>query len=588
MVWETGPGLTAFMLALMLIESLMPAALVWIGKMVIDAVASLPRGTTGAVAAGTDTLIPVGVLYAALTTMRHLMAPLLAVVQGQLNDLLVAGVNTRLIAKANSFGDLRQFEDGTFYDRLQTIQREAAWRPMNLLAFSTQLFHHGIVLVSMVLVLTRYHPLLVLVLVVTTLPHVIIERRMHQATWTGVTAMATDHRRMAYCAHVALSDTYAKEVRLFGLGEYFLQRYRTLFGGVSAELARLRGRHARWGVLCSLLGALGAVGTYSYVVREALEGRITLGDLTLYTAAVMQAGIGAMAAAGLIGALFGTFLYMRQMFAFLDTPATMPVPPAGTGHRVPRPLRLGLALRGVSFRYPGQERRTLESIDFAVPAGRTLALVGENGAGKTTLVKLLARLYDPCDGAILLDGVDLREYDLADLRRHIGVVFQDFARFQLTARENIAMGCLEALHDEGRIRAAGVRSGADAALVRLPAGYETLLGKQFAGGVDLSGGEWQKVALARAFIRDAQMLILDEPMAALDPQSEYALYQRFHELAAGRTTLLISHRLGTVRMADAILVLENGRIVEEGDHTSLMSRGGRYAELYAMQADRYR
>jgi ATP-binding cassette subfamily B protein len=531
--------------------------------------------------------------YLLLVCVQQIIGVISRLLQGHIRDLLAGQVTLQVMQKAAKYPDLTPFESPRFYDRLQRFRNEAAWQPMNLFNGLGGMAQSLLTLLCMLVFLARFHPGLVLVLMVAAGPSVLSQRRIHEAVWCYLAEITPLRRRLADYAQMLLTAPYAKEVRLYGFSGHLLQRYQELFAELTGQLQRTRSRAAGTSTALSLLAALGIAGAFAYVIQQALQGRVTLGDLSLYTGALLQANSAALGVVGALAMLHETLPYMRELFGFLDsapamsgTPSALSVAGQG-GTQAGTRRREGFRLEKVAFRYPETERAVFERLDLTIPWGKTTAVVGENGAGKSTLVKLLTRLYDPTGGQVLLDGIDLREYDLEDLRRHIAVVFQDFARYQLPVWENIGLGNVDHFTDRDRIAEAARQAGADAVIRRLPRGDETLLGREFDGGVELSGGEWQKIALARAFMRAAPFLILDEPTAALDARSEYEIYRRFLELAAGRTTLLISHRFSTVRMADLILVLESGEVIEEGDHRSLVAYGGRYAELYAMQAERY-
>jgi ATP-binding cassette subfamily B protein len=429
---------------------------------------------------------------------------------------------------------------------------------------------------------------------------------------------------MRYFSSLVTGKDQAKEVRLFGLGDFFIQRYLDIFERFHERYRRLRIKECWLETTLAALGAAGSWLAYVYIALAALARRITLGSLSFYVGAFYQVQSSVAGIVNDLATLYGDNLFVTQVFEFLDTPPAIEVPPSGRALPAPRPLRQGITFDHVGFQYPGTERHVLEDVSFSIAPGQCVALVGENGAGKTTLIKLLTRLYDPTQGRVLVDGVDLREYDLTSWRQQIAVIFQDFVRYHLPARTNIGLGQVERLHDVAAVQAAAARGGAVPVVERLPDGYDTILGRQFwtaqsnfgtvrvQEGSELSGGEWQKIALSRAFMRSgedgvsgdagdagdagggaaggtgAQLLILDEPTAALDVQAEYDVYLRFSELTQGKATLLISHRFSTVKMADAIVVLEHGGIVEQGSHDELVRLGGRYAELYEKQASRYR
>ena len=392
-----------------------------------------------------------------------------------------------------------------------------------------------------------------------------------------------------YCARITLEPAAAKEVRVFGLGDFFLQRFDTRFAVALTEFRRIRWAALRLLVVFGGLHALALAGGFWYVAAQAGAGRLTVGDIALYLGAVVQVERTLIILPLWFGQLSDLLLHLRALFRLLDRAGpriAVPVP----AERRPAPalLETGVELRGIGFRYPESTQAVLADVSAVLPAGRVTALVGANGAGKSTLVKLLTRMYDPDAGAILLDGTPLHAYDLASWRRRIAVVYQDFAQFALTFRDNIAVGAYATDAAPGRIEQAAQLAGADEVAAKLPHGYATELTRRFAGGVELSGGEWQKVALARGFVRDAALVILDEPTAALDAEAEYRLFEQFRELVQGKTALIISHRFSTVRMADHIVVLDEGRIIEAGSHAALVAQGGRYATLYEMQAGRYR
>jgi ATP-binding cassette subfamily B protein len=443
---------------------------------------------------------------------------------------------------------------------------------------------------GLLLLLGRLHPLLPLVLVGAALPGLVVTRRLEGLKFMSLRFRSRLGREMDYCARLTTEAGAAKEIRVFGLGGFFLARHQERSAAALAEATRVRLRVLLWSSLCTGLQAAALAGGFWYVAHQAGAHRLSLGDLALYLTAVMQVQRAlSELVGGTVGQLYDTFLNMRAFFAFLAgaVPA-IALAPAGEALPPPHTLEEGLRLDGLGFRYPESKAPVLRDASALLPAGKVTALVGANGAGKSTLVKLLTRMYDPQEGAILLDGRSLAYYDLTALRGRIGVVYQDFAHFSLSLRENVELGLGGLAPNDRRFEQALTWSGAAAVVARLPQGEATLLTRRFKGGVDLSGGEWQAVALARAFIRDAALIILDEPTAAVDAEAEAVLFERFRELILGKTALLISHRFSTVRMADHILVLEDGIVTEAGSHAELLARGGRYATLYDMQAARYR
>jgi len=405
--------------------------------------------------------------------------------------------------------------------------------------------------------------------------------------WSVVRLGAPEARQMQYFSEIVTSDQHAKEVRLFDLGDTFVDLYRRAFSVLYGALQRVRWQRAGWNVATAFCAAAGAGAVYAYIAVGAAMGAVTVGDLVLYTGLLFGLHTTLWMFANCVRNGYGDLLDLSLFFDFLDLSPRLSILPEERRRRVSRPLSTGIVLEKVSFAYPGTDHLVLDKVDLEIEAGRTVALVGTNGAGKTTLVKLLTRLYDPTGGRILLGGVDLREYDIDDLRQAFGVVLQDFVRYHLTVRENIGFGQIDAAADEARLLQAAERGQAAEVIARLPRGMDTLLGREFPEGMELSGGEWQKIAIARGFMRNAEILVLDEPTAALDARSEQALYERFAELVTGRTALFISHRLATVRLVDRIAVLDGGRVAESGDHDELMTLRGQYARLFALQAERY-
>jgi ATP-binding cassette subfamily B protein len=587
LIYSVAPPYAVATLVLTLLEALIPAGIVWLLKRVIDVVASATHNSVVPAGLGRTALLLTGA-YVLVVCLQQALRGLAGLIQAHIHDLVTGQVTLRVMEKASAFPDLSPFEAPEFHDRLQLLQEEVAWRPMNLVEGLTQSVRSGITLLCMALFLGRFHPLLLVLLAITAGPSMFCQRRLQSVAWLGLLDVVPMRRRLANYAQILLTAPYAKEVRLFELADRILGRYQGQLGDMIGLMRQTRRRIAVVSLALSLLAALGVGSAFGYVLYQALHRMVTLGDLSLYTGALFQASGAAAGVSSALALTYESLPFMRELFTFL---ASQPAVPAGalkaSSPRISGPPTRGLRLDSVAFRYPGTERRVFEDLSLEIPWGKATAIVGENGAGKSSLVKLLTRLYDPTGGRILLNGIDLREYDLRELRRQFGVVFQDFARYQLPVWENIGLGDMSHLDDRSRIREAARRSGADRVIRRLPLGEETMLGREFEGGVELSGGEWQTIALARAFMREAPILILDEPTSALDARAESEIYRRFVELAAGRTTLLISHRFSTVQMAQHILVLEGGKLVEEGDHRSLLSRGGRYAELYTLQTERY-
>ena len=638
MVWSTHRGYTAAMVVLRFLRALVPIAALWVGKLIIDVVvASLdappdyPR------------LWKLVALEVAIVVGGEILARASSLYESLLGDLFSNIVSVRLMEHAATL-DLAQFEDPEFYDHLERARRQTVGR-IGLLTALLSIAQDSLTLVTLGAALLVYSPWLMLLLVVAVVPSFLGETHYAALGYSLLFRRTPERRLLDYLRFVGASDDTAKEVQMFGLAPWLTERYRTLADRFYEENKDLSIRKAVVGTALSIVGTLGYYGAYAIILVQAVRGEISVGSLTFLAGSFGRSRD--LIQRLLLGAsgIHEQALYLRDLFVFFDMKPTIASKPGAPP--VPRPLRTGFVFEDVGFQYPGSERWAVRHVSFTLRPGQRVALVGENGAGKTTLTKLLARLYDPTEGRITLDGVDLRDYDLASLRQAIGVIFQDFVRFDMRFDENIGVGeidtaraYLDAAAQQGSngtgatqasrgasgtakatAPAADMRAAADARepvpealrpsadaqepvpdalrtaaeqslatslLPRLPAGYRQMLGRRFDEGVDLSGGEWQKIALARAYMRDAQVLILDEPTAALDARAEYEVFLRFSELMAGRTAVLISHRFSTVRMAERIIVLKEGHVIEEGTHEALVAQGGLYGELFAMQAAGYR
>jgi len=591
LVWATSPAMTAANLALRLVRALQPVALLYVGKLVIDEVVRLlgagyAYGGVGEwVSSGAlDRLAVLLLIELGLAVLADVLGRAVALLDSLLGDLFTNATSARLMAHAATL-DLAQFEDADFYDRLERARRQTTGR-MVLMSQVLGQAQDIVTAVTFAAGLVAYAPWLLALLAVTLVPAFLGEAHFHGQTYSLTYAWTPERRELDYLRHAGASDETAKEVKIFGLNDYLTERYRRLSDRFYAANRALAVRRAGWGAGLAAVGALGYYAAYAVIVYRTVRGDFSLGDLTFLAGSFSRMRALLSGLLTNFSNVAGQALYLDDLFSFFELRPKITSPPDPLP--VPQPIREGFVFEGVGFRYPGSERWAVRGLSFTLRAGEALALVGENGAGKTTLVKLLARLYDPDEGRILLDGHDLRDYDLAELRANVGVIFQDFVRYHLTAGENIAVGRIEAREDRPRIEDAAARGLADAVIARLPEGYEQVVGRRFQRGVELSGGEWQKVALARAYMRDAQLLILDEPTAALDARAEFEVFQRFKALTAGKTAVLISHRFSTVRMADRILVLVEGRLAELGTHAELLAKGGVYAELFELQAAGYR
>ncbi|HWQ13132.1 MAG TPA: ABC transporter ATP-binding protein [Roseiflexaceae bacterium] len=584
LVWGADRPATVAMALLTLIGAALPAGQAWAAALIVDSVVAAIRQGVDAAAGLRNALPYLGLEFGLLLT-GAVISQVRRLYEHVLNARLGHHINTAIIRKALAL-DLQYFEDAAFYDKLQNARREADYRALGIINGAFMVAQNIITLLSFAALLLAFSPLITLVLFGATLPAFIAQSKFSHLHFRLLTWRAPEFRRMQYLEHVLTVDNSVKEVKLFGLGEPLLKRYSETFWTFFHEDAALARRRSLISLLWGLVATLSYYGAYAWIVHQAIAGVITLGGMTLYLTLFRQSQGTFQGLFDNIARLYENGLFMDNLFGFLRLTPQM----ARTETPAPLPRRLsrGVEFRDVWFRYPGREDWALRGVNLTIAPGEKIALVGPNGAGKTTLIKLLTRLYDPTRGQILLDGVDLREYDPDELRGRIGVIFQDFVKYQLSARENIGFGQIDRLHDQERIADAAARGGADEVVAELPQGMETTLGRWFNQGHELSGGQWQKVALSRAFMREGEVLVLDEPTAALDAEREYEIFQRFRRLTEGKIAVLISHRFSTVRMADTIAVIESGQITELGSHAELLAHGGTYARLFELQAEGYR
>ena len=589
LVWDTNRHYTLVIMLLRALRAGIPIAVLWIGKLIIDGVLQAVDAVRTGQPVNWDHLITLVGIELGIALVGEAMARVSSLYESLLGDLFANRTSVQLMEHAASL-DLEQFEDAETYDRLERARRQTVGR----IGLFTQLLstvQDLITLVSLSLALLVYVPWLLLLLAVSVIPSFLGESHFASMGYSLLYSWTPQRRLLDYLRYAGASDITAKEIKLFGLSPFLVERYATLSDEFYRANKSLAIKRSIVSGLLAVIGTAGYYSAYGVIIYLTIRGYrspagvFTIGVLTFLAASFRQSRDLIQRVLMSLTQIYEQSLYLDDLFSFFTLkPRIASGPRALT---VPRPIKQGFTFEDVGFRYPGGEKWAVRHLSFTLGAGERIALVGENGAGKTTLAKLLARLYDPTEGRILLDGVDLREYDVDSLRQNVGVIFQDFVRYDLNVRENIAIGDIGQLENEPAITLAADRSLASQVISRLPQGLGQMLGRRFEGAVDLSGGEWQKVALARAYLRDAQLLILDEPTAALDARAEYEVFLRFSELTAGKMAVLISHRFSTVRMADRIVVLQGGMLIEQGTHQELVGRGGLYAELFALQAKGY-
>jgi ATP-binding cassette, subfamily B, bacterial len=583
-VWGAHPPSALGMAICSLIGAFLPAGQAWIGKLIVDVVVQSMTNHVGA-QAGLTAALPWLLAELALIVVQAANGQARKFAEHVLHARVNVGINTQIIRKALEL-DLSHFENPEYYDKLQNARREADWRSLQIVNGGFYLAQNIITLLSFAALLLRFSPWLAVLLFAATIPAFIAQNKYADLNFRVLSWRAPEARKLQYLEYLLTDYDSVKEVKLFNLGEPLLGRYANLFWKFLKEDQDIAAKRSWASLGWGLVATLSYYTAYAWIVWRAVGNEITLGDMTLYLG-VARASQGMFEAIFYgLSDLYENGLFMSNLFAFLELKPKMVA--ATEPHAAVADFLPGIEFRHVSFKYDGQTDWTLHDVNLHIQPGEKIALVGMNGAGKTTLIKLLTRLYDPTEGQILLDGIDLRDFELSDLRRRIGVIFQDFVRYHLAAKENVGFGQIEALDDQTRITGAATKSGAHPLIEQMAEGYDTVLGRWFSNGRDLSGGEWQKIALARAFMRDCEVLVLDEPTAALDAENELRVFQQFRELTADKTAVLISHRFSTVRMADRIFVIEHGQIAEQGTHAALLAQGGTYARLFTLQAESYK
>jgi ATP-binding cassette subfamily B protein len=581
LVWRSSPPQTAALALFTLVAGLIPLGIAYVGKRIVDGVVVQSRHETLR-----WVLVELGLVVGLAAVTRGL-----GLVRSVLGARLGIDINVAILEKAQAL-DLKWFEDSEFYDKLTKARREASSRPISLVTEAFSLVQSAVTLIGYATLLLRFSGWAVLGLFAATVPATIAEMRYSKLAFRVRNWRSPESRRLLYLEYVLANDEHAKEVKLFGLGPTLLDRYKRQSEQFYDEDRRLYVQRAKWTQLLSLIGTGAFYAAYAAMALLAAAGSLSLGNMTMYVLAFRQGQQAFQSALSGIGGIYEHNLYMSNLWEFLGIVGSAEAQ-AARAHtngvaQLPQATK-GIVFEDVGFRYPTKDVWALRHINLVIPAGQSLALVGENGAGKTTFVKLLTRLYEPTEGRIVLDGRDLRDWDAADLRARFGVLFQDFNQYQLKVRENVGMGSIDHAGEGDRIERAVDRGGARSVVQSLTGGLDAMLGGWFQGGTELSGGQWQKIALSRAFMREeSDILVLDEPTAALDAEAEHAVFERFRQLAEGRTTIVISHRFPTVRMASRILVLENGSVKESGTHDELVAHGGKYARMFALQAEGYR
>lgn len=580
LVWQSSPNMTLLSILLRLVRAATPLLILYVGKNIIDEIVHL--GTSKTVNDHTYLWELVGLEFF-LAIFSDALGRIMNLIDGLLGDRFANNSSVRIMAHAATL-DLDQFEDAVFYDKLERARQQTVGRTILLSQVLSQV-QDIITVIFLAGGLLAFNPWLILLVLVAILPAVWGESYFNDKTYAMTRQQTPQRRELDYLRFLGASDETAKEIKLFHLSDFVINRFKTLADKFYEDNRRISMQRSLWGTFFALLGSASYYGAYVYIITNTINGHNSIGELTFLAGSFRQLRSLLESILTRFTAIAQGAIYLSDFFDFFEMKPRIhnPMQP----RPFPNPIQTGFSFENVGFKYLNSERWANRQLNFTLHPGEKLALVGENGSGKTTLVKLLCRLYDPTEGRILLDGVDLREYDLHELRINTGIIFQDFLRYQMTFSKNIAAGKIDETENEALIRRAAHQSLADELAQKLPKGYEQILGKRFSEGVELSGGEWQKVAIARAYMRDAQLLILDEPTSALDARAEYEVFQRFTELTKGKMAVLISHRFSTVRMADRILVLDKGELMEIGSHEELLAKGGRYSELFNLQAMGY-
>jgi len=584
LVWASSRPAALIGVFLTLVAAILPAGEAWVGKLIIDSIVEAVDLKMG-IAEGIRFVMPYLLLEFALVFIRAITGQVRSLSDRVLQSKLTNHINSLIMRKAINL-DLQFFENPVFYDTLQNARRRADTSALSIVRSTLQMVQQVITLVSLIVLLLRFSVWLAVIVFITAIPSFLSQSQYAERAFRAISRRAPESRLLNYLEMLLTGNEFVKEVKLFGLGENFLKQYQTLFTQFYLEDKAIAEKRTVAGLGWGLLSSLAYYGSYAWIVIRTITGLITLGDMSMFLSIFRQSQRSIQSLLDNLNSLYENNLFLDNLLTYLELEPLLAA--TENGLIAPSPITQGIEFRNVSFTYPGSDHLVLKDISFSIQPGERIALVGLNGAGKTTLIKLLTRLYDPTEGQILLDGVDLRNYDLGSLHQRFGVIFQDFVRYQFTVRENIGFGQIDELENVDRIKQAADRGGASEVIEDLPEGYETMLGRRWERGQELSGGEWQKIALARAFMRKAEVLVLDEPTSSLDAEAEYEVFKRFDELMGDRIGVLISHRFSTVRMAHRIVMLQEGRIHELGSHEELIALNGAYAHLFNLQAEGYR
>lgn len=580
MVWQTSKRFTIANVLLRIVQSAMPLSILYVGKLIIDQVVQLAQHTG---THDTTYLWQLVALEFALAIVSDALSRAISLLDSLLGDLFGNHTSVKIMEHAATL-DLDQFEDSEFYDKLERARQQTAGRTV-LLSQALSQVQDLITMGFLAAGLIVFNPWLILLLLVAVIPAFLNESQYNDKVYRLTWGQTSDRRELDYIRYLGASDETAKEVKVFDLSGFLIKRFKTISDKFYVDKKDLEVKHVGWGTFFALIGSAGYYAAYIIIILRTIDGKLSIGDLAFLAGSFRQLRTTFQGILIRFSSITQGAIYLKDLFDYFEIKSRMVAPLQPL--RFPEPIREGFVFENVGFKYQNSEKWAIRNLNFTLHAGEKLALVGENGAGKTTLVKLLSRLYDPVEGRILLDGKDLRDYDLKDLRLHVGVIFQDFQRYQMTVQQNIAVGNISQINNQQLIDESAKQSLAWPLIEKMPNQYNQMLGRRFHQGIELSGGEWQKIALARAYMKDAQLLILDEPTSALDARAEYNVFLHFAELTRGKTAVLISHRFSTVRMANRILVLDKGQLLEIGSHEELLEKNGRYAELFHLQAAGY-